>query len=163
MPRPPTTGLLQDLPTPKEEKPQQAVQTSLPSDSLVTALTDSIIRTMADTTGISIDSIRSHVMDSLAVSLPQAGREILQGAADSTLRAISGQRVTEFLDGRQRPAEVTDSLRRMGTAQLDSLGLTRKAVTDEAETKAREVITGLKRERQVTIRKEDEATQPKKK
>ena len=103
-------------------------------------------------------------MDSLAVSLPQAGREILQGAADSTLRATSGQRLTEFLDGRQRPAEVTDSLRRVGAAKLDSLGLTPKAVTDEAETTARQAITGLKKkEQQATIRKEDEATEPKKK
>ena len=164
VPRPPTTGLLQDLPTPKEEQPRQAAQSTLPSDSLVTALTDSIIRTMADTTGISIDSIRSHVMDSLAVSLPQAGREILQGAADSTLRATSGQRLTDFLDGRQRPAEVTDSLRRVGAAQLDSLGLTPKSVTDGAETMARQAITGLKKEaQQATIRKEDEATEPKKK
>lgn len=163
MPRPPTTGLLQDLPTPKEEQPKQVAQSTLPSDSLVTALTDSIIRTLADTTGISIDSIRSHVMDSLAVSLPQAGREILQGAADSTLRATSGQRLTEFLDGRQRPTEVTDSLRRVGAAQLDSLGLTPKAVTDQAETTVRQAITGLKKEQQATIRKEDEVTQPKKK
>lgn len=163
VPRPPTTGLLQDLPTPKEEQPKQVAQSTLPSDSLVTALTDSIVRTMADTTGISIDSIRSHVMDSLAVSLPQAGREILQGAADSTLRATSGQRLTEFLDGRQRPTEVTDSLRRVGAAQLDSLGLTPKAVTDQAETTVRQAITGLKKEQHATIRKEDEVTQPKKK
>ena len=163
VPRPPTTGLLQDLPTPKEEQPKQVAQSTLPSDSLVTALTDSIIRTMTDTTGISIDSIRSHVMDSLAVSLPQAGREILQGAADSTLRATSGQRLTEFLDGRQRPTEVTDSLRRVGAAQLDSLGLMPKAVTDQAETTVRQAITGLKKEQQATIRKEDEVTQPKKK
>lgn len=163
VPRPPTTGLLQDLPTPKEEQPKQVAQSTLPSDSLVTALTDSIIRTMADTTGISIDSIRSHVMDSLAVSLPQAGREILQGAADSTLRATSGQRLTEFLDGRQRPTEVTDSLRRVGAAQLDSLGLTPKAVTNQAETTVRQAITGLKKEQHATIRKEDEVTQPKKK
>lgn len=163
VPRPPTTGLLQDLPTPKEEQPKQVAQSTLPSDSLVTALTDSIIRTLADTTGISIDSIRSHVMDSLAVSLPQAGREILQGAADSTLRATSGQRLTEFLDGRQRPTEVTDSLRRVGAAQLDSLGLTPKAVTDQAETTARQAITGLKKEQHATIRKEDEVTEPKKK
>lgn len=163
VPRPPTTGLLQDLPTPKEEQPKQVAQSTLPSDSLVTALTDSIIRTLADTTGISIDSIRNHVMDSLAVSLPQAGREILQGAADSTLRATSGQRLTEFLDGRQRPTEVTDSLRRVGAAQLDSLGLTPKAVTDQAETTVRQAITGLKKEQHATIRKEDEVTQPKKK
>ena len=163
VPRPPTTGLLQDLPTPKEEQPKQVVQSTLPSDSLVTALTDSIVRTMADTTGISIDSIKSHVMDSLAVSLPQAGREILQGAADSTLRATSGQRLTEFLDGRQRPTEVTDSLRRVGAAQLDSLGLTPKVVTDQAETTVRQAITGLKKEQHATIRKEDEVTQPKKK
>ena len=163
VPRPPTTGLLQDLPTPKEEQPKQVAQSTLPSDSLVTALTDSIIRTLADTTGISIDSIRSHVMDSLAVSLPQAGREILQGAADSTLRATSGQRLTEFLDGRQRPTEVTDSLRRVGAAQLDSLGLKPKAVTDQAETTVRQAITGLKKEQHATIRKEDETTQPKKK
>ena len=102
-------------------------------------------------------------MDSLAVSLPQAGREILQGAADSTLRATSGQRLTEFLDGRQRPTEVTDSLRRVGAAQLDSLGLTPKAVTDQAETTVRQAITGLKKEQHATIRKEDEVTQPKKK
>ena len=51
----------------------------------------------------------------------------------------------------------------MGAAQLDSLGLTPKAVTDEAATAARQAITGLKKEQQVTIRKEDEATQPKKK
>lgn len=163
VPRPPTTGLLQDLPTPKEEQPKQVAQSTLPSDSLVTALTDSIIRTLADTTGISIDWIRSHVMDSLAVSLPQAGREILQGAADSTLRATSGQRLTEFLDGRQRPTEVTDSLRRVGAAQLDSLGLKPKAVTDQAETTVRQAITGLKKEQHATIRKEDETTQPKKK
>ena len=163
VPRPPTTGLLQDLPTPKEEQPKQVAQSTLPSDSLVMALTDSIIRTMADTTGISIDSIRSHVMDSLAVSLPHAGREILQGAADSTLRATSGQRLTEFLDGRQRPTEVTDSLRRVGAAQLDSLGLKPKAVTDQAETTVRQAITGLKKEQHATIRKEDEVTQPKKK
>lgn len=163
VPRPPTTGLLQDLPTPKEEQPKQVAQSTLPSDSLVTALTDSIIRTMADTTGISIDSIRSHVMDSLAVSLPQAGREILQGAADSILRATSEQRLTEFLDGRQRPTEVTDSLRRVGAAQLDSLGLKPKAVTDQAETTVRQAITGLKKEQQAAIRKKDEVTQPKKK
>lgn len=163
VPRPPTTGLLQDLPTPKEEQPKQVAQSTLPSDSLVTALTDSIIRTLADTTGISIDSIRSHVMDSLAVSLPHAGREILQGAADSTLRATSGQRLTEFLDGRQRPTEVTDSLRRIGAAQLDSLGLKPKAVTDQAETTVRQAITGLKKEQHATMRKEDEVTQPKKK
>lgn len=163
VPRPPTTGLLQDLPTPKEEQPKQVAQSTLPSDSLVTALTDSIIRTLADTTGISIDSIRSHVMDSLAVSLPHTGREILQGAADSTLRATSGQRLTEFLDGRQRPTEVTDSLRRVGAAQLDSLGLKPKEVTDQAETTVRQAITGLKKEQHATIRKEDEVTQPKKK
>lgn len=163
VPRPPTTGLLQDLPTPKEEQPKQVAQSTLPSDSLVTALTDSIIRTLADTTGISIDSIRSHVMDSLAVSLPHAGREILQGAADSTLRATSGQRLTEFLDGRQRPTEVTDSLRRVGAAQLDSFGLKPKAVTDQAETTVRQAIMGLKKEQHATIRKEDETTQPKKK
>ena len=162
VPRPPTTGLLQDLPTPKEEQPKQVAQSTLPSDSLVTALTDSIIRTLADTTGISIDSIRSHVMDSLAVSLPQAGREILQGAADSTLRATSGQRLTEFLDGRQRPTEVTDSLRRVGAAQLDSLGLKPKAVTDQEESTVRQSITELKKEQHATIRKEDEVIQPKK-
>ena len=163
VPRPPTTGLLQDLPTPKEEQPKRVAQSTLPSDSLVTALTDSIIRSLADTTGISIDSIRSHVMDSLAVSLPHTGREILQGAADSTLRATSGQRLTEFLDGRQRPTEVTDSLRRVGAAQLDSLGLKPKAVTDQAETTVRQAITGLKKEQHATIRKENEVTQPKKK
>ena len=163
VPRPPTTGLLQDLPTPKEEQPKQVAQSTLPSDSLVTALTDSIIRTLADTTGISIDSIRGHVMDSLAVSLPQAGREILQGAADSILRATSEQRLTDFLDGRQRPTEVTDSLRRVGAAQLDSLGLSPKAVTDQAETTVRQAISRLKKEQHATIRKENETTQPKKK
>lgn len=166
VPKPPTSGLLQDLPKPESKPAESAVEgaATLPSDSLVTALTDSIIRSMADTTGISIDSIRTYVSDSLAVSLSQQSREILRDAVDPGAREAAGQRVTDFLEGRERPSELVDSLRQVGAAGLDSLGIsvpTTPARQDSVLRKAEEEVRKATSGAALPPERKKKSTQPK--
>lgn len=124
MPKPPTSGLLQDLPVPETERAVDSLPPVLPADSIVTALADSLHATLPDSLGVSIDSLRNYVRDSLAVSLSQQDRTILRDAADQAVRRLSDRRQTDFLEGREMPEELVDSLHRVGVAGLDSLGLT---------------------------------------
>lgn len=132
VPRPPKTGLLQDLPVEEDMTTPEdslAIPVTLPSDSLVQALTDSIIAALPDTTGLSIDSIRGYVSDSLLLSLSQHERGMLKDAVGEEARRLSDERQTAFLEGRSRSEEGVDSLRKVGVAGLDSLGISVPADT----------------------------------